>query len=215
MVEKAPVEPQEKAKTVVKVVVKQTPVQPKPEPMPMAKDEADDADEGASAIYSRVRRSFQSKLIQSTEDIKSFYSEIKNELLSYRKVKSRISWNCDTFNQGRNQLAKINVRGKTLCIYLALTPEAYKDSKYFFTDMSGKVQYQSTPMMLKIKSARGIKHAKELIADLAANLELTQNPSYETQDFAPAYEDTKTLIEKGLIRDPFGEFSADSSSAEK
>ena len=214
VVEATPVVSQEIAKTVVKVVVKQA-TQPKPEPVPVAEaDESDDSDEGAAAIYSRVRRSFQSKLIQSTEDVKSFYSEIKNELLSYRKVKSRTSWNCDTFNQGRNQLAKINVRGKTLCIYLALSPDTYKDSKYFFTDMSGKVQYQATPMMLKIKSARGVKHAKELIADLAANLELTQNPSYEAQDFAPAYEDTKALIEKGLIRDPFGEFSADPSSAE-
>lgn len=214
VVEEAPAEPQEKAKAVVKVVVKQA-AQPTPEPDPEAEPETEESDEGTSTVYSRVRRSFQSKLIQSNEDVKSFYSEIKNELLSYRKVKSRISWNCDTFNQGRNQLAKINVRGKTLCLYLALTPDTYKDSKYFFTDMSGKVQYQSTPMMLKIKSVRGVKHAKELIADLAANLELTQSPSYEAQNFMPAYEDTKALIEKGLIRDPFGEFSPDSSATEE
>ena len=215
-VEEAPIpEATEKAKTVVKVVVK-TATKPSEEPIATPSEDAtdEDADEGASAIYSRVRRSFQSKLIQSTEDVKSYYSEIKNELLSYRKVKSRISWNCDTFNQGRARLAKINVRGKTLCLYLALSPEAYTESKYFFTDMSQKSQYEATPMMLKIKSARGVKHAKELIADLAGKLELVKNPSYEAQDLAPAYEDTATLIEKGLIRDPFGDVTGDTPETE-
>lgn len=207
--------PVEKATAVVKVVVKTAskPVET-PAPTPTETPAAEDGEEGASAVYSRVRRSFQSKLIQSSADVKAFYSEIKNELLSYRKVKSRVSWNCDTFNQGRVQLAKINVRGKTLCIYLALTPDTYKDSKYFFTDMSGKAQYETTPMMLKIKSARGVKHAKELIADVAANYGLSKNEGYVAQDYAPAYEDTPTLIEKGLIRDPFGDVTANAQQDE-
>ena len=43
-------------------------------------------------IIIKYKKSFTAKLIQSDDEVKSYYSSLKNELLSYDGVKSRISW---------------------------------------------------------------------------------------------------------------------------
>ena len=205
---KTPVEPVEVAETVEAVEVEETvvaeeavAVAAEPEVEPVSADDADeDADEGIG--YTQMRKSFTAKLMQASPESKSYYSEVKNELLSYRKVKSRTSWNYDSFNRGRIQLAKIGVRGKTVCLYLALNPADYVDSKYFCTDFSDTAQYQTVPMMVKIKSGRGVKYAKELIATVMAQNEIEKAPTYEPVDYAPEHATTEELIEMGLIKDP-------------
>ncbi|MDR9825035.1 hypothetical protein RCJ22_05360, partial [Vibrio sp. FNV 38] len=57
-------------------------------------------------ILIRYRRSFQSRLIQAEEKLQSYYTAIKNALLSYKGVKSRTSWKQESFNRGRVQCAK-------------------------------------------------------------------------------------------------------------
>lgn len=167
----------------------------------------DAEDEEAVSQYSGIRRSFMAKLSQSTEEKKQFYSDIKNELLSYRAVKSRTAWGQESFKKGHTHLAKMNMRGKTLCLYLALSPADYADSKYFFTDLSERAQYEAVPMLMKIKSGRGVKHAKELIATVAEQNELVKKPTYEPVDYAPTHQTTEALIEQGLIKDPNGEIA--------
>lgn len=152
--------------------------------------------------YSNVRRSFMAKLIQSTDDRKKYYSEIKNELLSYSSVKARCSWNLETFNKGRTNLAKIAMKGKTVCLYLALEPSDFIDTKYFYTDLSDKTQFRTVPMMVKIKSNRAVKHAKELIEALAARHELTKSEEFVPVDYVMPYQSTEDLIREGLIKDP-------------
>ena len=170
--------------------------------------EADDEEElvfpapAESNGYSNVRRSFMAKLIQSTDDRKQYYSEIKNELLSYSSVKARSSWNLETFNKGRTNLAKIAVKGKTVCLYLALDPADFIDTKYFYTDVSEKTQFRTVPMMVKVKSARGVKHAKELITALAIRHELTKRLDFVPVDYVMPYQTTEELIKLGLIKDP-------------
>lgn len=156
--------------------------------------------------YSKVRRSFMAKLIQSTEDKKQYYSEIKNELLSYRSVKARVSWNTESFNKGRTYLAKLAIRGKTLCLFLALDPAEFVDSKYFYTDVSDITRYSTVPFMIKIKSNRGVKHAKELIEIVAGRFELTKKNGFEPVDYMMPHQDTRDLIAQGLIKDPLLEY---------
>ncbi len=43
-------------------------------------------------IVIKYNRSFTAKLIQSDEQTKRYYTELKNELLGYDGVKSRITW---------------------------------------------------------------------------------------------------------------------------
>ena len=170
-------------------------------PVPVEDDEdSDGADaQQISAVTSReveirYRRSFLSRLIQTDDIIKDYYSEIKNALLSYRGVKSRISWSKETFKRGRMPLAKMDVKGKTLYLYLALDPERFNDTKYIVKAAKG-----DCPTLIKIKGERKKKHALELIALLMAEAGL-ERIERESEDYRLPYEQTDALIERGLIK---------------
>lgn len=149
-------------------------------------------------IRYRYNRSFEAKLIQSDDTVKRYYSELKNCLLSYKKVTSRISWRHESFRKGRPAAAKFVIRGKTLCLCLALDPENYEESKYIVDDMSRYARFSGTPLMYRIKNERRLRYAKELIAFL---FEGTEPSGHEDEDFAAIpYEDTQSLVERGLIK---------------
>ena len=149
-------------------------------------------------IRYRYNRSFEAKLIQSDDTVKRYYSELKNCLLSYKKVTSRISWRHESFRKGRPAAAKFVIRGKTLCLCLALDPENYEESKYIVDDMSRYAKFANTPLMYRIKNERRLRYAKELIAFL---FEGTEPSGHEYEDFAAIpYEDTQSLVERGLIK---------------
>lgn len=149
-------------------------------------------------IRYRYNRSFEAKLIQSDDTVKRYYSELKNCLLSYKKVTSRISWRHESFRKGRPAAAKFVIRGKTLCLCLALDPENYEESKYIVDDMSRYTRFAGTPLMYRIKNERRLRYAKELIAFL---FEGTEPSGHEDEDFAAIpYEDTQSLVERGLIK---------------
>ncbi len=149
-------------------------------------------------IRYRYNRSFEAKLIQSDDTVKRYYSELKNCLLSYKKVTSRISWRHESFRKGRPAAAKFVIRGKTLCLCLALDPENYEESKYIVDDMSRYARFAGTPLMYRIKNERRLRYAKELIAFL---FEGTEPSGHEDEDFAAIpYEDTQSLVERGLIK---------------
>ncbi len=183
-------------------------------PAPAASEEGDDDEEELGEIREvtvdgktfrmviRYSRSFTARVIQAPDFLKNYYSEIKNELMSYALVKSRISWKHDAFNRGRLQLAKLVVRGKSLCLYLALDPSAYEVEKYHQIDQSGKNAYAKVPMMVRIKSDLGLRKAKFLISEMMANYDIERG-EIEDLDYASwyAYKDTKTLIEENLIKE--------------
>ena len=149
-------------------------------------------------IRYRYNRSFEAKLIQSDDTVKRYYSELKNCLFSYKKVTSRISWRHESFRKGRPAAAKFVIRGKTLCLCLALDPENYEESKYIVDDMSRYARFAGTPLMYRIKNERRLRYAKELIAFL---FEGTEPSGHEDEDFAAIpYEDTQSLVERGLIK---------------
>ena len=150
----------------------------------------------------RYSRSFTARVIQAPDSLKNYYSEIKNELMSYSLVKSRISWKHDAFNRGRLQLAKLVVRGKSLCLYLALDPAAYEVEKYHQVDQSGKNAYAKVPMMVRIKSDLGLRKAKFLISEMMAGFDIERGET-EDLDYASwyAYRDTAALIEENLIKE--------------
>ena len=97
--------------------------------------------DGPEAINYRYRKSFMSKIILASDHTKDYYKDIKNKLLSYKNMRARTSWSFESFNSGRSKMAKINVRGKTLVLYLALEPAEYAKSKYHIRDMSEKTKY--------------------------------------------------------------------------
>ena len=150
-------------------------------------------------IVVRYNKSFKARLIQSSNEVKGYYSELKNALLSYKKVKSRISWNYDSFNAGRNKIAKFNVRGRTLKLYLALNPDDYADTKYK-VERSERKRYEEVPCLYKITNPRRVKYAAELIAAVAEKFSLAQGEEHSENFYLP-YETTEALIKKELIKE--------------
>ena len=158
-------------------------------------------DEAGNKIKIACKRSFTANLIQSNPQIKSYYSEIKNKILSFRGVKSRISWKCDSFNRGRQQLFKIKIRGKTVCLYCALNPDDFDKAKYFHEVAVAKT-LQSVPMMVRIKSDRGLKRALGLIDAVMEKYSITISKKAIAEDYIALYpyESTASLVERELVK---------------
>lgn len=151
------------------------------------------------AIVARYKKSFLAKLIQASQETKEYYSALKNAILSYKKTTSRVSWNYDSINSGRTQLAKFSVRGKTLNVYLALAPEQFEDSKYKVTAESA-AKYENVPCRYKITNARRLTYALELIAMLAEKFSLQAGKEHN-ENYVYPYESTEALIERELIKE--------------
>ena len=150
-------------------------------------------------VLVHYRTSFMSRFIQTEERIQDYYSVVKNILLSYNDVKSRISWSHESFSYGKTSVAKLNVKGKTLVLYLALDPLRYEGSKYKFTDVSSKPKYEKTPMKLKIRSDRALKYALELVVDMMAELGVPHGEMPDI-DYRLPYETVDRLIDRGLVK---------------
>ncbi len=157
-----------------------------------------------TGLVIRLKRSFTAKMKQSDEKVKGYYSDIKNELTSYKKINSNVSWHGDRFNYGRDTIAKINICGKTLCFYVALDPNdpEYKTTVYHQKDVSGQKAYENTPFMVKVKSDAAAKKALRLVGFLAGKIGTEKKEDFETVDYVEefAYQSTKQLYEDGFIK---------------
>ena len=145
-----------------------------------------------------LKKSFMAKLSQSENDNQAFYSELKNYLLSFKRVYTRVSWNYDTFNLGRDAKVKIAVRGKTLVVFFALDPKEYENTKYYPHDMGDLKKFEETPMMIKVKSDRSVKYAKELIDIVLEGVE--KKKIYEEESFTVPYMSDDELVKEGLAK---------------
>ncbi len=150
----------------------------------------------------KYNRSFIARIIQGTDDQKRYYGNVKNALLSYKKVNSNISWSNERFNKGRETIARFKIRGKTLCLYLALDPNEFETSVYHQVDVSDNKSMHGTPMMVKIKSPRGCKKAIRLIDIMLERRDGVKRQIAE-RDYAAMYpyETMEELIEEGLVKD--------------
>ena len=158
-------------------------------PMPLV------TDDGRRIVYDK---SFAARLSQSESAIKDYYTELKNDILSYKGVKSRVSWHFDSFNKGRTKCLKLQLRGKSMYMYIAL-PAAELPEKYHVKDMSGKARYKEVPTMLKIRRPRSLKYAKQLVAILMERLGVERGET-PNEKYRPRYRSTKSLIDMGLVK---------------
>lgn len=121
--------------------------------------------------YITYNKSFQARTALAKEKTRNYYKEIKEELLSYKGIRSRISWQYDSFSYKREKIAILTIRGNTLSLYLKLDLNSLGEPKYKLIDESHKKSYEDTPIMLKIRGSRTLKYAKELINLICEDLE--------------------------------------------
>lgn len=101
-----------------------------------------------------------------------YFSVAKTKLERIKNVKFT-GTKTRTYKHNNTLLARFEVRGKALYLYLALDPENYQNSEYLFTDVSHVKKYQSYAMRLKITTKRRLSEALDLIDDLVEKKNLT------------------------------------------
>ena len=158
-------------------------------------------DNEGNKIDIKYSRSVTANIIQSDDKVKNYYSELKNHILSYKGVKSRISWKFDSYNRGRDQLFKIKLRGKTICMYCALDPNEFEESKYHHEAIDAKI-FADVPMLVKIKSDLGLRKAKELVDIVMAKFNIEKDPKAKEVDYVAKYpyEPNEPLLARKLIK---------------
>ncbi len=224
---KKPAQPEQKAETQNEQRTEPQPIQAEPQAVQQveekaAEDDTEDADDGVvepeeeyeeapqrsvARINGAVRyiiikynKSFTAKLIQSDNEVKSYYSALKNELLSYDGIKTRMSWKGEAFYCGRKTYAKLAVRGKCVCLFLALNANDYAETKYKVDDMSEVAAYEKIPCLYRIKNDRRLKYSADLIATAMDGRKKLDG--YTETDYAKQYpyEKIEPLIERKLVK---------------
>ena len=182
------------------------PVPPRQVEEPAPEPEEEDDDEESTAYVTegservRYNRSFSAKLCQLSNESKEWYTALKNDLQSYEKVKSRMSWRRETYHIGRMNVARLVIRGKTLCLLIAVEPVSYSGTKYHVDDVSNVANTADTPTLYRIKSARRLKYAMEMLAGMMKELKTYKDPRYEAKDYFVAYEGDMALMQRGLVK---------------
>lgn len=153
--------------------------------------------------YVRYVYSFEAKLRTSTDEVKTYYSELMDEARRYGAIKARRSFRHERIYAGRKTVAMLLFRGKTLCIALALDPKTYADTKYHGKDVAGVKRFAATPMLIKITSARKLRYVKHLISQIAEAEEIErENVNYnaEYHDYNLEPLGSKELFKADLLK---------------
>ena len=155
---------------------------------------------GEVTLVYRYRKSFLAKMALAEDTVKGYYSELKNALLAYKGVKCRTSWGYEAFNKGRTKLARMDVKTKSLYLYLAIDPQSLVDTKYNFKDMSAKKKYAATPVLMKIRGERKFKHALELIEKICGEELQLKRLEAEPTDYRLPMMSQDEMVEAGYVK---------------
>ena len=149
----------------------------------------------------RYKYSFTAKIAISDMDTKEYYSRLKNAFMSYPNTSSQINWANDRFSYDNETIAKVAVRGKTLCLYLALDPAELPESVYHQTFAGDTKMYEKTPTMVKIKSGVALKRALRLIELLMEkNGAVQEEPKKIDYTAQFPYRSEEELLHEGLVK---------------
>ncbi len=130
----------------------------------------------------KIKRKFNSKMMFAPYETKEYYNEIKNYLLCYR-AKGRYSARCESFRY-KGLVAKVALGGKSIKVFLALDPEVVDIyPKYHLKNVSDKKQYAEVPVMIKVRSPRGLKYFKELVDLMMAQRMVKPKRNYQPTNF--------------------------------
>lgn len=147
---------------------------------------------------SAKRIPFAKKMLTLGDNVLEYYDEIHNKFRSMRKINPRISVKGVSYRLGRELVAKLTVRGKTLRLHLALDIEKFDQKVYFQKSMGDVKAYEEVPFTVKVRSDRGLKNAIKLINALAEEKGI-ENKSRYNQINSTA--ELKDIIVKGVLEE--------------
>ncbi len=142
-------------------VVEEEPVAVEPEPV-VAEPVVETIVIGGSDDAGK-RIPFAHKMLFMDKKTQSFYDALNNAFKGMRKINIRVSTKGVSYRLGRDLVAKITVRGKTMKLHLALNVNNFDEKIFFQKDLSSVKAYAEVPCTVKVKSERGLKNALKLV----------------------------------------------------
>lgn len=155
------------------------------------------------SLTHQLDKSFTAKMMQSEDQIKGFYSSIKNELMSYEGVTCKMSRRAENFRVDKDLVAQLRMRGKTLCLYLALDTAAYDGTKYkVFYKPTSKTE-NDVACLYRIKNDKRVRYSFDLISDMMRARNVKYNLEREKVNYALDFphKEYYELIAMGEIRE--------------
>lgn len=153
--------------------------------------------------HKNVKHYYINKLKFTNSKTKSFYSDIKNFLLSHN-VKSTITRRNETFRKS-GLVCKLSVSGKTLRIHLPLNPNdevSFNINKYHQFSLESKKRYADVPFTMKIRSLTACKRAIELLEKICLDRDIKLNSFYQEYDFVKDLDiDGRAIFDKACCLD--------------
>lgn len=149
-----------------------------------------------------IAMSFVDELFKSSYGTKQFYSEVKNELLSYEGVVSKIKRDFETFYLNNMPIAKLDVVNGVLYTYFALDPAQYKKEEYHHTTAKEK-EFTSVPLKLKVDSINSLRHAKMFVRIIRKKEGIKFVSNFVRTDYVSVYtakESSFKLFKKAFVK---------------
>jgi len=144
-----------------------------------------------------LQLTLENKLHQTTNTVKLLYSKLKNELLSFKTMKSEMTVKNENFKAGKRIVARMTVVNENVRLYLALDPKAFSTRKYGHKDASDQQGYEGTLLMIKVVGEKERLNAVKLIQELMTSLKLERNSRYVYVPYAEKYPYIKNGVFKG------------------
>ena len=134
-----------------------------------------------------VVTNFIDRIYAADSELKYYYSEVKNELLSYDGVMHTVDRKYEVFYHGPRQIAKLSICNNILRLYINLPPEKYDKNLYKHKDMSKFECHARTPLRLDVDSEEALRNAKVLIRILRKKEKLQSFTGFVKIDYEKFY----------------------------
>ena len=163
--------------------------------------EAAIADAPELTTKQRFDRSFMSRIIQSSDLLKDWYSEVEGAALAFKSARANVAWKQEKIRCGKDLIAKLAIRGKTLCIYLPLNVSEC-DERIRVEDVSNKAVNADAPTLLRLKNPLRVRQAQDLLKQVGEKLGLESSGRHRDHDYKTELplKTTEQLVEEGLIK---------------
>lgn len=133
-----------------------------------------------SIDFSKIK--YEGKLMYAPINVKEQYSIIKNHLLSYTGVTSRISSNKETFRKS-GMLAQIRLVNNKLYVYLNVIPEPFISEGYKVKNVGDTKQYEETPTLIKITNDKSIKQFVDILEIMMTSKDIKRKQRFKEVNY--------------------------------
>ena len=144
-------------------------------------------DENDLIVDSSKEDGFIERIYTASSELKYYYSEVKNELLSYEGITHTIDRKYEVFYHGTRQIAKLSICNNILRLYVNLDPSKYDVKSYNHSDMSDFSCHARTPLRINVNTTESLRHARVFVRILRKKENLKAVSSFVKIDYEKFY----------------------------